>query len=397
MRPVKITRNAQIPDRLRISRYQKNPELGPQILFFSGGSALNAFSHTLKKYTHNSIHLVTPFDSGGSSAELRKAFNMPAIGDLRSRLMALADESVLGHPEIYRLFSYRLDKKKSQAELRHQLEQFINGTESLVSDIANPMRRVIRNQLGYFYDAMPDNFNLKGASVGNLILTGGYLNNHEHLDPIIFLFSKLVNVQGTVRAVVNDDLHIRAKLKNGEVVLGQHMLTGKEAPKITSPITELKLSESLNEYIPATAELQKKNRKLIENAEIICFSPGSFYSSLLANLLPYGVASAISLNGNPKVYIPNLGNDPEQVGMTLEQNIDALLKALIADISIKSSPSDLLQFVLLDSKNGHYFGGVPSKKLNKLGIKVIDTALIRSDNPTIYDNELLCAALLSLT
>ena len=50
----------------------------------------------LPRYTHNSTHLITPFDSGGSSASLREAFGMLSVGDLRNRLLALADD---GSPE----------------------------------------------------------------------------------------------------------------------------------------------------------------------------------------------------------------------------------------------------------------------------------------------------------
>ena len=107
MTSIRVTRTANIPDPFRLSRYLKAPELGPSILFFSGGSALNGVSHVLKNYTHNSTHMVTPFDSGGSSAKLRKAFSMPSIGDLRSRQVALANETVTGHPEVYKLFTYR--------------------------------------------------------------------------------------------------------------------------------------------------------------------------------------------------------------------------------------------------------------------------------------------------
>ena len=105
--PLRITRTVQLPHRVRLSRYLKAPELGPRILFFSGGTALTKTSRVLKRYTHNSIHLVTPFDSGGSSAKLRQAFSMPSIGDLRSRLVALADENITGLPEVYQLFTYR--------------------------------------------------------------------------------------------------------------------------------------------------------------------------------------------------------------------------------------------------------------------------------------------------
>lgn len=86
-----IARTVKVPDSLRVGRAERAPELGPRIVFFSGGSALRPLSRVLKRYTHNSTHLITPFDSGGSSAEIRKAFHMLSIGDLRSRLVALAE------------------------------------------------------------------------------------------------------------------------------------------------------------------------------------------------------------------------------------------------------------------------------------------------------------------
>ena len=397
MSKIRVTRTVNIPDPLKISRYHKVPELGPGILFFSGGTALNGLSRTLKDYTHNSTHLVTPFDSGGSSAKLRKAFAMPSIGDLRSRLMALADESVTGHPEIYKLFNYRFPGNGRKADLRKALEHLVRGKHPLVAEISNPMRSLICNQLGYFLNAMPDSFDLRGASVGNLILTGGYLNNHQHLDPIIFLFSKLVNVQGTVRAIVNGDLHLGADLEDGTRILGQHRLTGKETAPISSPIRKLFLSAKVDTFEPARIELRKKNRKLIERADLICYPPGSFYTSLMANFLPGGVGSAIAANGGPKVYIPNLGKDPEQLGMDLDDAVRALVDRLRADVPDDTPADRLLNFVLMDSRAGSY-PGAPSKRLmKKLGVQVIDTRLTTKAGASRYDDELLVSALLSLT
>ncbi|MES9870311.1 MAG: GAK system CofD-like protein [Sedimenticola sp.] len=397
MAKIRVARTVEIPDPLRISRYRKIPELGPRILFFSGGSALNGLCKTLKNYTHNSTHLVTSFDSGGSSAELRQAFGMPSIGDLRSRLMALADETVLGHPEVYELFTYRFSKDRSNKELRARLEEMALGKVELVSSITNPMRRLICNQLGYFMDSMPESFDLRGASIGNLILAGGYLNNHQHLDPIIFLFSKLVNVQGTVRAIVNEDLHLGADLGDGSRVIGQHRLTGKEVTPLNSPIERLFLSRSRDSYAPATVQLKKKNRKLIEGAELICYPPGSFYSSLLANLLPEGVGRAVAANDCPKVYIPNLGSDPEQIGMDLEDMVKELLKQLQVDLPGGCANDRLLNFVLMDSRSGSYPKGLSSKLLQKLGIELIDVKLVSKQSAPYYDNDLLVSALLSLT
>ncbi len=396
MTSIHLSRTVEIPDPLKVSRYHKVPELGPKVLFFSGGSALNRLSRVLKGYTHNSIHLVTPYDSGGSSAKLRKAFNMPAIGDLRSRLIALADESITGHPEAYRLFTYRFSQQAGNETLRERLSNMVSGEDPLVADITHPMRQLITLQLSVFQKRMPENFDLRGASIGNLILAGGYLNNQAHLDPIIFLFSQLVNVLGTVRAVVNDKLHLGAQLENGDCILGQHLLTGKETDPITSPIEQLFLSKSLEQHQSANSVLRKKNQDLIQSAELICYPPGSFYTSLMANLLPKGVGSAIADNDCPKVYIPNLGRDPEQLGLSLSDQIARLINQLQQDAPGTRS-DQLLNIILLDRERGEYNGKLDRTTLKRKGIQIIDTPLISEKSAPYYDNQRLVPALLSLT
>ena len=396
-----ICRKITIPDQVRIKRYQRLPEFGPNILFFSGGTALNSTSKEVKNYTYNSTHLITTFDSGGSSAKLRKAFDMPAIGDLRSRLMALADDSIMGHPEVYQLFSHRFEKDKHQKNLVEQLQQMIDGKHPLMQEVLNPMRKLISNQLGYFQDNMPANFDLRGASIGNLILAGGYLNNQRQLDQIIFLFSKLVGVKGTVQSIVNENLHLSAQLENKLLIVGQHNLTGKEVPPIVSPIKKLQLvntkdnkkSEQKEDFKVKTT---KAARKLISQAELICYPPGSFYSSLIANLLPCDVAAAIAKNSCAKVYIPNLGEDPEQLGMSLDSSVITLLDYLHSNAP-NHSDKQFLNFILYDSKRANYQSKLSTKLMSDKGIQIIDTKLISKKSAPYYDEKLLTLALLSLT
>lgn len=391
-----VTRGASIPDPMRSSRYKKIPELGPRILFFSGGSALNGVARKLKEFTHNSIHLVTPFDSGGSSAVIREFFDMPAVGDLRSRMMALADESVLGNPEILRLFNYRFDKTTDNATLRARLESMVAGEDDLTRNILNPMRSLICNHLGYFLKVMPAAFNLRGASIGNLILVGGYVNHHRQLDPIIFLFSELVKVKGIVRAITEDNYHLAAELEDGSQVIGQHCLTGKEQPPISCAIKKLRLSKDLNSLRRVTTKLKKRNRQLIQSAELICYPPGSFYSSLVANLLPYGVAECIAENPCPKVYVPNRGKDPEQIGMSLNDQVDTILERLQGQLDEPVEVTRLLNFILYDSRHLPDRQPLDIERYTRMGIQVIDTPLLNDNQPKYYDDAQLVKAIISL-
>ena len=391
-----ITRPLRLPDPVRLARYARTPELGPKILFFSGGSGPAALSRELINYTHNSIHLITPFDSGGSSAVLRRAFNMPAVGDLRNRMMALSDMSVRGNAEVRRLFAHRLPLDQEPWQLVERVEAMAQGRDPMLKAIPDPLRKIIRNHLSYFLMAMPPDFDLAGASIGNLVLVGGYLNNGRHLDPVIFLFSKLAEVRGVVRPVVNRDLHLAARLADGRVILGQHRLTGRKSPPLTSPIVEIGLNQGLEEVRPATAEIRPKIRQLIAEAELICFPVGSFYTSLLASLLPSGVGEAVAANPCPKIFVPGTAPDPEVLAGGVAARVAELLAVLGATEGPRRPEGRVLDYVLLDRDWRDYPGGLDQAALEALGVRTIKAELISEQSAPLTDGRLLAEALLSL-
>lgn len=390
-----ITRLVTVPDELKLERYRRAPEVGPRLLFFSGGTALNDLSQRLTEYTHNSIHLVTPFDSGGSSAKLRDAFGMLSVGDMRSRMMALANRTVTGHPEIYRLFAYRLPRDNDADALADELEALVSGDHELVAAVPDPMRKIIRSHLRFFQAAMPSAFDLRGASVGNLILAGGYLNNERHIDPVIYMFSKLVEVLGTVRTTTSEFLHLAARLTDGSVVVGQRNVTGKEVPPIKAPVEELFLTSDISNPSPVRPAVRDKVRELIGQAELICFPMGSFYSSVLANLLPEGVVAAIGENHCPKVFIPNTGVDPEQIGMSPADAVAVLQRYLRSSDNGTVSP-DGLSLIVLHSDHRHYHGAVDTEAIRRLGVQVVEAPLVSERSRPLIDSELLLPVLLSL-
>jgi len=388
-----IRREVEIPNHMALARLEKCPELGPKLLFFSGGTALRRTSARLVNYTHNSVHVITPFDSGGSSAKLRLAFKMPAVGDIRNRLMALADQSLRGNPEIFALFAHRLPQAESQEQLRLALDQMVRGKHPLVACIHDPMRKIVRNHLAMLQQSLPEDFDLRGASIGNLVLAGGYLANRRHLDPVIFMFSNLVQVRGTVRPVVNKNLHLAAELADGSLVVGQHKMTGKETAKLASRIERLYLSDDTGR--PVDQPIREKMSSLIHSAELICYPMGSFHSSVLANLLPRGVGQAVSRAACPKVYVPSTGLDPECLGLSVADQVERLGQVLMADApGIRLS--DVLHFVLVDQKHGQYPGGLDLARIRNLGVEVIDCPLIGYGHSPDIDDRFLAPILLSL-
>lgn len=392
-----IHKSVVIPDPARMALFHKCPELGPKILFFSGGSALKKLSQELIHYTHNSIHIITPFDSGGSSATLRAAFRMPAVGDIRNRLMALADQTFQGNPEIYTLFAHRLSNQAETQELHRMMEAIVSGNHSLISCIAHPMRKIIRHHINIFYQNMPASFDLRGASIGNLVLAGGYLSYDLHLDPVIYIYSKLVQVRGTVRPVVNTPLHMAAELQTGEMILGQHRITGKDCPNLAARITDIYLTSTLKQYNPVSVSIREKMTTLIQDADVICFPMGSFFSSILVNMLPDGVGRAISRNPCPKIFIPNMGKDTELLGYTIMDQIHILLKYLLRDCADNTPVSDVLTYVLIDKSRMDYPNASDVDSLDKQGIQILGVDMVHAENEAIIDEKKLIPILLSLS
>ncbi len=396
MNRASVTRTVSIPDAVRIDRFKRVPDLGPRILFFSGGSSLRSLSRRLTEYTHNSIHIICPFDSGGSSAVIRKAFNMLAVGDIRNRLNALADQTVHGNPEVYSLFAYRLPAAESSEKLRSKLLSMATGRDSLVTGIPNPMRRIIRNHIHSFLDTMPHGFDLRGANIGNILIAAGYLNNRRHIEPVIYMFSKLVEARGIVRPVTGLSYHLGAQLDSGKTVIGQHLLTGPAFAKLQSRVASVFLTKSLRSKKHAAVSIKRKIQDLIKSADLICYPFGSFYTSLIATLLPGGIGQAISETECPKVFIPNPSPDPEQFGMSLYDCVHTLVSYLKHSCGTAAPVKKLLQFVLIDSRSGLYPQPMQLQKIKKLGVQIIDTPLITDASRPLADDQKVIDVLLSL-
>lgn len=311
--------------------------------------------------------------------------------------MALADRTVRGQGPVVELFAYRFAKDSPQEALHQRLKQMVDGRDPLLERVARPMRDLIARHLGYFAQQMPCDFDLRGASIGNLVLVGGYLHNGRDLETVLFLFSKLAGVQGIVHPTVDSNVHLAATLADGTRVIGQHQLCGKEAAPIRSPVTRVELVSGLHAPQSVQVAIHQKVAAWITAADVICYPMGSFYSSVIVNLLPAGVAPAIAANTCPKVFIPNTGVDPEQLGMSIADCVESIHEYLASRCDRHTSIRDFVQFVLLHKDATAYESAPDLAALRRIGVEPIEVPLVSESSKPLLDAEMLVRTLVSFT
>lgn len=369
------------------------PDRGPRILFFSGGSAISALSARLTHYTHNSIHLITPFDSGGSTASLREAFSMLAVGDLRSRITALLDQGAQHTGAVARLLDERFARVAVPAALIDRLGKMAAGSSPLTRDLPRALRDLLRADLSTLVRELPGGFDLRGASVGNLVLVGGYLRNDRDINRTLGNISSAAQVRGIVRPTADTSGHLAAELADGGLIIGQHEITDGAA-EASAPIVDLLTIESIEVAARVEVAAHPLALKLIKQAELICYPMGSFWTSVVANLLPHGVGSAIAASDRYKVYIPSTGRDPELVGRTLSGAVEVIVEMCRRDASEDTPIDRLIDAVILDRDHRRYGMTIDIDRLRVRGIGVIERDLASEHDPSLLSpvklSQLLC-------
>ncbi len=373
----------------------RDPAMGPQIVFFTGGTALRGVSRALIELTWRSVHLVTPFDSGGSSAALRKAFGVIAVGDLRNRLLALADPNQSGFVALASLLNRRLPEQADPQSLREVLRTIADGQSAELRWLSDSAAEAVRGDMRQFLAACPQELNLEKASVGNLLLIGAWLRLNRDLYAALEQWSDLLGARGHVWPIATTDAHLHFTLDDGSVVVGQHRVSGKEGDAPNSPIREMKIIRNLEDWTPTQASIAEPIAKLIREADLICFPMGSFYTSVLANLLPDGVVDAIAEARCPKVFVANTGQDPEQRGLSVGAAAERLVNFAL-ERSSSHAASDFLDTIVIDSEGGHYPDGIDRPRLDATGIRVLDLPLVTERAAPNYDSGRIASLLVGL-
>ncbi|MBQ9537157.1 MAG: GAK system CofD-like protein [Desulfovibrionaceae bacterium] len=367
-----------------------------KLLFFTGGTALRELSRLLAQEQIPSIHLVTTFDSGGSTKELRRCLAIPALGDLRNRMLALADLSQVPKGFVKAL-EFRCPTEECNDALKKQLLSFIVPTHPMWQDVQESAATFLCSCLENLFAQLPNGFNFQGASLGNLFLAGVYLYYKRDFTPTLEYMQRLLHVRGTVLPIVDECLNLGCELLDGSFVLGQHKFKTLSSPikDIFLTVHEPREVDHIIQEDICQPKLAKACLHWFELADLICYPMGSFYSSVLVNLLVRGVARRIQKLAVPKVFIPNVGYDPELNELTIARQVEIILNILHRDAP-NAQDNALLQYVLVDSQRGDYGSRLESdtaKKLQERGIELVDLKLCAGKNSRVHDPQCTLEAL----
>ena len=340
-------------------------------------------SRHLVGLTPRSIHLVTPFDSGGSSAVLRRALDMPAVGDLRNRVLALSDPRSDEERRVCDLLGHRLPSSGAPQDLAEELRALLDAAPPEVAHLASVCLA-----------AVPADFDLRHASVGNLVLAGAWLEEGGRLGASVERFAGLVPVRGVVRPVTESSRHLAARMDDGSVLVGQHRITDGTWARAGRRLARLFLTDGAEHGAPSPAPACPEALALVGEADLLCYPMGSFHTSVLASLLPEGTAAAVQASGARKVYVPNPGPDAEETGLGLGDRVRILGAALGAGADGDVPLTRVLDTVLLDVSAPLDRWG--ATELERSGVRCVRAPLSLPGKGERYDDQSLAEALLEL-
>lgn len=215
----------------------------PKVVVLGGGTGMPVLLKGLKAYPIELTTIVTVADDGGSTGRLRKNIEIPAPGDIRNVIAALANVD----NELHDLFQHRF--------------QAANG--------------------------------LSGHSLGNLVLvamnslTGDFYSAVKKV-------SNIFKVQGDIIPIVNESITLHAEMDDGTVVSGESNI-----PIKNKKIKRVFLTPNNVEPIPNVVDA-------IIEADMIVISPGSLYTSILPNLIMRDVVNALNETKGEVIYVCNI-------------------------------------------------------------------------------------------
>lgn len=305
-----------------------------KVVVLGGGTGMSYLLKGLKEFPVDITAIITVSDNGRSTGKLRKEFNTPAVGDIRK---------VITH---------------------------LSGTDD-----------AIKQMMSYRFNTSSD---LNGHAVGNLILTS-MLEITGSLKESIACLSKLLDVKHKVLPISEDsNLTLMGKDIDGNIIEGENEIT--KSHKRFEKIYYKEEPKVLDDVLDA-----------INEADLIIFSMGSLYTSILPNIICSQVKEALNKAKAPIMYLCNAVTQPgETDNYTVGDHIELLNKYLdkrkIDAVIASNTKIDKRIAQKYETEEQKDPVKIDYGKIDKIGVELIEADLIVvEDNVLRHDSMKLCS------
>jgi uncharacterized cofD-like protein len=310
--------------------------MNKKVVVMGGGTGISYLLRGLKDFPVDITAVITVSDNGRSTGKLRQEFHTPAVGDIRK---------VITH---------------------------LSQTDEPIKDM-----------MSYRFKTSSD---LDGHAVGNLILTAMLDITGSLKDSIAYL-SKLLDVRHKVLPISEDsDLTLCGLDEDGNEIEGEEQIT--QAHRHIEKIYYKHEPKVLREVIEE-----------IHKADLIIFSMGSLYTSILPNIICKQVQEALDNSDAPIMYLCNIVTQPGETDnftvsdhlKTLEQYLGKGSIDIVVASTTKISQHIIDKYRRLEEKDPVI---IDADKVKEMGIELIEENLLTIENGTIRHDSLKLSSLI---
>lgn len=299
-----------------------------KIVMIGGGTGLSSVLKGIKTIDNIDLKvIVTVADSGGSTGDIRKQCNIPAIGDIRQVAGVLSENT--------------------------------NFFELVMS---------------HRFKTLDENNTLHNHSLGNLFITSLIEKSNGNFYEAINQLSAILKIKGEIIPITDYPfLTLQATYSDGTKIINEHNIPNRD--KVIEELSYLDL-EKISPNPRAISALL--------DADYIIISPGSIYTSIIANLIIPGIKDAILKNKKAKIiYISNIVTQPgESSGFSDYDHIRVIEKYIdygIVDMVIINNQIPDKMLLMKYNKDGYDFIKL-SERLKNSHVKIIETPLLDNNN-----------------
>jgi len=283
------------------------------IVIFSGGSGSISLQNGLKSISKyiKITNIINAYDDGKSTGICRKIMNVLGPSDVRkNQFIQYLNSREKYNQSIISFFDKRYDLPKNKEK-----DMCIKLLKELKLN-----EKFILEAIDIFFENYNSKYEFKDFNLANIVYSAmfkkyGYENT-------IKKFSEFLEIDDNVILNSYDNLFLKAKTKNGKIINSESDIVNFNNEN--DKIEEIYFKNDKNENI-----LPKSNTKVLETiyeADLIIFSSGTQWSSLIPTYMTIGINDALEKTKAKKILIMNNSQDKDMIGIDGENILNIISK-----------------------------------------------------------------------